>query len=224
MWRSSGSSRCRRGTETNSLQLASSLLNSGSDIERLDGLLEQVPDGPLHDALLQAGLQRPNQDLDAALWIGRLDELPEANRADASRAITRSWSMRDPHAAIAWSNGIEIPTQRRMAFQGLVEGWAGADSWEASEWVADLEEGEDRDHAIVGLVRQIAGDDIDAAWQWANAVTSPEIRRTAIGETINGIVRRDPERAERMLEQAGDLEPQTVENIRRQIQFYRSRG
>ncbi len=191
------------GANTSQLSnLAQALINHGHDIQRLDGLLERLPeDSSFRKRVLLAGFGRLDESVDAGAWIERLDQLDHEQRPLAVQSLARGWAAQDPQATIAWAEELP-PDQKNVAVRGLVEGWASGDSYEASEWISTLEEGEIRDLAVVGLVSVIADEDPGAGAKWAATVTSDDHRHSAVTSLIHRVMAKDPETAQRILDDA----------------------
>jgi hypothetical protein len=198
-------------------QMATSLINGGSDMDRIEGLLAKAP-AELAPALVMAGFSTgsnwPGGDVQP--WLARIDQVPEEKRAWASSVLAGRWTATDPDAAIAWAHQLPGGEARSQSFAAIAGRWAKADSYETSEWIRSLPQGQDRDGATGALVKTIARDEPDSALTWAQTITDPQQRTAGITAALEGWARRDPQGALRQLE-TNSLSPELKESLRQSL-------
>lgn len=181
--------------------LAQSMLNGGSNLSRLDNLLAQSS-GRLHSQLITNAFRYMNPDAlgEPATWMGRLQEVPEAERPAASANLAASWAVKNPENAAAWAMSLPAEAGRSGALSNIATVWMKSDSFAASEWIAQLPPGSDRDGAVRTLVGEIASDAPDEAWQWAVGIGDATLRLQAAQQSLAPLAARDPAEARRWID------------------------
>ena len=193
-----------------------SLINGGSQIDRLDGLLAKASP-KTRPYLLEAGLEyglnyssgsQQALDFKPEVWLSRLEELPPERRSNAYSGIAQTWAASDPEAALKWATGLQDSTQRQQAFMGAVSSWVRSDVYEAAAWVDKLPPGSDRDRAAQSLANSISMTQPETAWTWALSIGNEDSRRSSLQFAYWGLQKKDPAIAEQMLKSANLPEAQ----------------
>ncbi len=170
-------------------QLATYLMDNGSDFHRVEGMLEKMPEALKPAFLSSAFAHLPEASVDLAIWKERLTLLEPGKRPSAVRSLAKAQVASDPEGAQAWADTL-AGEERHHAYEGMAKGWAQADSYGASQWIAGLGEGEARDHSVQALVSVIAKDDPNGAWEWAQTIQTAEPRLQALQEALRGLGER----------------------------------
>jgi hypothetical protein len=174
------------------MQGAISLTSSGPMNDRLETLAAKASPkvrAYLFESALASGYGLlTNQP---ALWVSRIEALPEDRRLDAMSGLARSWSSSDPQAALKWAANLTKPEQREQVFGAAVDNWIQEDVYEASRWIDGLPTGANRDRAALGLVANLSESQPDAAWDWALSIGSSKNRSEALQMAYVGLLKKD---------------------------------
>ena len=175
-------------------QLASSLLNGGSHLDRFDQILPAAP-ANLRQSLAAESFRFLSADTltDPRLWVERLALVPESNRLPAVASLAGAWTDRRPTEAAAWATQLNPEAGRTSAIESVVRTWAQRDSLSASDWVRHLPPGADRETGSAALVQSVARDAPDEALQWALTISDPSRRAKAIRDVADVIAQRSPD-------------------------------
>jgi RNA polymerase sigma factor (sigma-70 family) len=198
-------------------QVALTLINQGSDMNRIEDLIAKSPpelSAALVLAAFDAGSNWPGGDVKP--WIARLDQVPAEKRPWASSVLAGRWAATDPDAAVAWAGQLTDETTRVQSYSSIASRWAKADSYETSEWITSLPEGSERDGATGALVKTIARDEPDSAFTWAQTIRGPQQKLAATTAALEAWAQRDPAGAMRQLE-ASALSPESKETLRQKL-------
>ena len=154
-------------------QLAQGLLNGGSMMYRLDGLLQNGPER-LKVPLLEKAFAflRPDNLEDPNLWINRASQLPADARNSAFESIGRAWAEKNPDDALRWAMGLPAQSAQGPAVRSAISSYATSDPQAAAAWVSDLPASSVRDEASRGLAMAIAENYPREAWAWALSIQS----------------------------------------------------
>lgn len=176
--------------------IAQSLLNGGSNFDRVDSLLPGTS-GSMRTQLLETAfsfLTFENLD-DPRKWQARIAELPEASQSGATHTLATAWTMQDPDAAAQWAMHLPADGNRSEALQRVAGAWLKRDPEAASEWIGQLPLGPDRDSGAHALVAEISGTAPDEAWQWALAIGDESMRMDSMKKTLGVMAGRDRAKA-----------------------------
>lgn len=182
-------------------QLASSLMNGGQMLSRLDGLMEKAPERlrqPLLDSAFQY-LNGENLD-DPQKWISRAVQAPESQRLNFTSRIASAWAQQMPEEAVAWATSLSAENGRSGALSSIANAWANKDPYGASEWITSLPAGLDKDNAAASLVHSIASDSPAEAWEWALSIGNESTRKNTAIAAIDAMVKRDAATARQWVE------------------------
>jgi hypothetical protein len=195
-------------------QLASSLMNGGQMLNRLDGLMAQAPER-LRGPLLSTAFQYLNGDNigDPQKWIDRLSQTQEDQRVSNTSRIASAWAQQAPEDAVTWATALPAGAGRSSAVSSVAAAWANKDSYAASEWIATLPPSQEKDNASASLVRSIVSDSPAEAWQWALAIEQTDLRNASAVQTLQAMQKRDPATARQWLE-AAPFTPQEKAQMR----------
>jgi hypothetical protein len=194
-------------------QGARSLINGGSQISRLDELLEKASPKMrpyLLETAFDFGMQAAGSDPER--WIARIAELPQERRSNATASLARGWAGTDPEAAIAWASSLQDSEQRTLAFEAAAQGWATNDPPDAARWINTLPTGLNRDVAVKGLVGALVRNQPENAWTWALSIQTPQLKSDALQLAYMLTRQNDPARAEALL-RTGQLSPAEIERL-----------
>jgi hypothetical protein len=199
-----------------------SLLNGGTQMDRLDALLAQASP-KIRPILLDAGMEfglrnmGPDQggtDFKPDVWLSRLNELPEDRRTNAIAGIAQGWAAADPDAALAWATKLTNPMQRQQAYMSVIGSWAQIDSYGAAAWTNALPAGPDRDTAAQSLANALCQSQPETAWTWAMSIENQQLRRSSLQFAYWGLQKKDAGAAEQMLK-AANLPKDQMEALRK---------
>jgi RNA polymerase sigma factor (sigma-70 family) len=197
--------------------VARTLLNQGSDMNRIEDLIAKSPP-ELSSALVLAGFNVgsnwPGGEIKP--WLARLDQVPAADRPKASSVLAGRWAASDPDAAIAWASQLPDAEARIQSYASIAGRWAKADSYETSAWIKSLPEGRERDESTGALVKSIAQEEPDSAFTWAQTIRDPNQRQTSLTAALEGWARRDLAGALRQME-ATELPPEAKATLRQSL-------
>ena len=187
-------------------EIASRLLNGGSEVGRIDELIATSPP-ELSAALISAGFGAnggwPGGDVKP--WLARLEKVAPEDRARSSAILAGNWTATDPDAAIAWATALPDEEARKQSYAAIAGRWAQADSYEASQWIATLPAGAGRDAATRTLVGITAEAEPDSAWAWARQISDPQTRFDSMAMALAGFSKTDPAAGRAALQQTTDL-------------------
>jgi hypothetical protein len=139
---------------------------------------------------------------DLRKWLGRVDELPQEQRANATGGLVRNWARIDPQSAIQWALTLKEPEQRNQAIARAVESWSANHGREAADWINSLPAGTDRDTATVSLIGALGRSEPETAWTWALSVQAPVHRQLALRQAYMMLQQKDPALALQMVQSA----------------------
>jgi RNA polymerase sigma factor (sigma-70 family) len=180
--------------------LAQSLFNGGTALNRFDTLLAESPERlrqPLIETafnLLGNKLENPQQ------WISRLALLPEASRANGTEAIAGAWAQQSPEQAIGWASSLPTGEQRAGAVAAVASAWAAKDAHGAADWINKMPPGAEHDRSAESLVSAIAGQFPQDAWEWALSIGDLAGRTRAATQAVNTMISRDAATARQWIE------------------------
>jgi hypothetical protein len=198
-------------------KIALSLINQGSDMDRIEDLIAKSPP-ELASALVLAGFSAGSSwpGGDVKPWLDRLDQVPAEKRPWAYSVLAGRWAATDPDAAIAWAARLTDEEARMQSYASIAGRWAKADSYETSQWITSLPEGRERDSAAGSLVKTIAQEEPDSAFTWAQTILDPQQKLAAITTALEGWARRDLPGALGQLE-ASTLPPEAKATLRQSL-------
>jgi hypothetical protein len=184
------------------------LINNGADLDRVENLLQKVPE-KLRPGLLATAFSAQGdwKMSDLEPWIARMAELPAELRPQAAGSLASRMAASDPQAAAAWAASLPNDVERHIAIGRLTASWAGADSYEASQWIAGLPPGSERDTAAQALIGSIVQSDPESAWTWAASIQDEQQRASALSVALAPFKARDPQRALQLVQ---SLAPDTA--------------
>jgi hypothetical protein len=183
--------------------LARSLFNGGSALDRFDKLYSQSPER-LREPLLQAAFDVLRSDSmgDPQKWINRLSQLPEATRARGMESLARAWAERTPEEAIGWASALAAGDARMGAIAAITTSWAIKDAHGAADWVNTMPPGLERDRSASSLAMAMAEKYPREAWDWALSISDTTQRMQAATQAANTIARRNAATARQWIEAA----------------------
>jgi hypothetical protein len=183
--------------------LATSLLNGGSMLYRLDKLLDQAPDR-LRQPLLDNAFNflRSDTMADPQTWIARLPQLPEATRTHGIESIARAWAGQAPEEAVGWISSLPAGEAHSAAVVAATAAWASKDAQGAAQWVAAMAPGGERDRSAGSLASSIADKYPRQALDWALSIGDAEERNRVSLLVAQTMMRRDPAGARQIIEAA----------------------
>lgn len=196
------------------MMLCQRFVNGGSDIHRIEALLEIAPDN-VRPYLLQTGFQLAGSKnrLPIEPWIDRIAELPPDQQPGAAGSLAHRWAAIDPTGAANWAANLSDERQRVSAYGSVARSWAQVDSYECSEWVGTLEHGPERDASVVSLVSAVRATEPIAAWTWAQTIAVGN-RRTASLERVLDDWRAKDEAAARAAVEKAEFSDAEREKLR----------
>jgi hypothetical protein len=195
-------------------QVASSLLNGGSMLYRIDSMLEKAPERlrqPLIDTAFQY-LRAENLD-DPHKWLERAAAAPENFRAGYTARVAAAWAEQSPEDAVGWAATLPEGEMRTGVIASAASSWAVKDAYGASEWIDALPPGPDRERAANSLATVIAADAPEEAWEWALSITDENLRVDAAWRALAVVFKRDPATAEAWIRES-PLSPTAKERLR----------
>ena len=159
-------------------------------------------------ALRQALEQNLNRDPQrvAAEW-GQIQG--DVAKTEMAEQLARSWSRRDPDAALEWANRALTGQARERAVGQIAETWMRRDPQRAAPLLETLPPGDRRNELYGQLGRTLAMDDVNAAWKWADTLQGGA-RESAYREMSRQWADHDPRAAaDQALRQLNDPQLQT---------------
>jgi hypothetical protein len=122
--------------------IATSVLNGGWQLHRLDSFLEDAP-ARLRVPLIESAFKflGPKVLDDPQRWVARLPLLPEEARDAGIERLAKVWSMQAPEEALGWAATLASGEPRNQALAVITGNWAGMDPYHAAEWVGSLPPG-----------------------------------------------------------------------------------
>ncbi len=199
-----------------------SLINGGSQLERLEPLLEKAS-AKIRPYLIEISLQhgmayigdrQSKIDFKPEVWLARIEELPADRRSNAMMGVAQGWAANDPEGALKWATALPDAAQRQQAFMGAVSTWVRNDPYEAAAWVGTLPKGADRDSAAQSLANSLCQSQPETAWTWAMSIENPDARRSSMQFAYWSLQKKDPAIADEMLKSA-NLTPAEVETLQK---------
>jgi RNA polymerase sigma factor (sigma-70 family) len=182
-------------------ELARSLFNGGSSLNRFDQLLPAAP-ARLRTPLVENAFSVLHGDnlSDPWLWVGRLSLLPDSQRARGTETLATAWAQQSPPDAIGWVNSLPQGEVQNGAAAAIVSGWAAKDVHGAADWVASMPSGAERDSSAVALVIAAAQRYPREAWDWALGIQDSAGRERASTFVIRTLAARDPSTARQWID------------------------
>ena len=204
--------------DSQAAQLAGALLNGGHFLDRYDSLMGQAPER-LQQPLAESAFRYLNADNlgDPQRWIVRLEQLPEAARAQSAELLARAWAAQAPEEAARWLASLAPGEARNRAAGAITESWARIDAQGAAQWVATLAPGTERDKSAYALVLAVADRFPLEAWKWALSIENSTDRSNAAFQAAKVMAGRDAATARQWIE-TGSLTPQAKEYLQAAIQ------
>lgn len=200
--------------------VASSLLNGGSMLHRLDSLYPQAPDF-LRPELMKAAFQSLGGDNlnNPRAWIDKLNLLPEDARGMGVGSIARAWAEQSPEEAVNWVAQLPAGETRDTAVESIVLKWAERDPDNAAAWVKQMPPGADRDRNTRAFISATVERNPQLAWQWALTISEPNERNNIAKVVAKVMTERDPGTAREWVE-SGPFNPETRNDLLQSMQLF----
>jgi hypothetical protein len=181
--------------------LARSLFNGGSMLNRFDQLLSAAP-ARMRTPLVESAfnLLRADDFSDPYTWVSRLPLLPDEQREHGIETLARAWGHQAPQDAIAWVRSLPPGNTQLAAVAATVSGWAANDVHGATDWVGSIAPGIERDLSAEALVRAVAQQYPRQAWDWATGIQDTVTRQETTSFAAQMIAARDPATARQWID------------------------
>ncbi len=183
------------------VKLAQSLegLDESNILEAL-ALFEDLPPGPMRMREMNL-LMYAWGAFDGPSAIGYAEaEIGGRIGRFAAHSALSSWSARDPHEALAWSQEQSFDGERNPYTLGIVAGWTNYDIREAAIFVAGLPEGRERNRSVGILTSQFLQNGIPDATRWADSLPEDEFKKGVFSNLARQWARQDPEASANWIE------------------------
>lgn len=166
----------------------------------LEWLAGMAPEASLPATAMMFSVLTNQDPLQAGTLVSRLPD-PQSRRL-AARSVAQVWARQDPEAAARWVDTLGDAGVRREAAASLVGQWSAFDRDAALRYAERLPEPTERDAAMVAVIQAHHGD-VAFAERLFDRLSVPEQRATAARLLYFNLRERDPQRAERYRELAG---------------------
>ncbi|HZR15982.1 MAG TPA: sigma-70 family RNA polymerase sigma factor [Verrucomicrobiae bacterium] len=198
--------------------LANSLFNGGSMLDRFDQLFSVAPDR-LKTPLVETAFNFLRTDTlsNPQSWVNRLSLLPPADQSHGAASLAQAWAGQDPSQAITWANSLPQGDTQNAATAAIASGWASKDAYGAANWVASLPVGPERDKSSEALVLAVADQFPRDAWNWALSIGDTTARDTAAARVIQTMAGQDPSTARQWID-SGPFSPETKLKLQASLQ------